>query len=197
MTEAHAGEGALVNSGEYNGLPWEEANRRMTAEAEKRGIGQGTVQYRLKDWGISRQRYWGTPIPVVYCEKDGMVPVPYDSCRSCCRRPPSSAAAAIRRSARSPNSSTPPVPTCGGPARRETDTMDTFVDSSWYFFRFCDPKNDELPFDPDKVGYWGPVDFYSRRRRARHPAPDLLALLHARVPRPRHDAPRRAVSRTC
>ena len=79
MTEAHAGEGALVNSGDYNGLPWEEANRRMTADAETRGIGEGTVQYRLKDWGISRQRYWGTPIPVVYCEKDGMVPVPDDS----------------------------------------------------------------------------------------------------------------------
>src|SRR5215207_9865710 len=79
MTEAHAGEGVLVNSGAYDGLPWEQANRKMTAEAVSRGIGEATVQYRLKDWGISRQRYWGTPIPVLYCEKDGMVPVPYDS----------------------------------------------------------------------------------------------------------------------
>src|SRR5690242_9897484 len=77
MTEAHAGEGSLVNSGAFNGLPWEDANRKMTAEAKARGIGEGTVQYRLKDWGISRQRYWGTPIPVVHCEKDGVVPVPY------------------------------------------------------------------------------------------------------------------------
>src|SRR5689334_23335981 len=76
MTEAHAGEGVLVNSGPYDGLPWEEANRRMTEDAQKRGIGEGTIQYRLKDWGISRQRYWGTPIPVVYCEKDGVLPVP-------------------------------------------------------------------------------------------------------------------------
>src|SRR5258708_29978689 len=78
MTEAHAGQGDLLNSGEYDGLPWEEANRRMTADAEKRGVGQGTVQYRLKDWGISRQRYWGTPIPVLYCDTCVMVPVPYD-----------------------------------------------------------------------------------------------------------------------
>src|SRR5262249_15621319 len=78
MTEAHAGEGRLVNSGPFDGLPWEDANRAMTAEAKKRGIGEGTVQYRLKDWGISRQRYWGTPIPVIYCQKDGLVPVPYE-----------------------------------------------------------------------------------------------------------------------
>jgi leucyl-tRNA synthetase len=161
MTEAHAGEGTLVNSGPYDGLPWEEANRRMTADASKRGIGEGTIQYRLKDWGISRQRYWGTPIPVVYCEKDGVVPVPYDSLP-----------VELPKTAEFSGRGDSPLgqiaefvnttcPTCGGPARRETDTMDTFVDSSWYFFRFCDSKNDHLPFDPEKVGYWGPVDFYS------------------------------------
>jgi leucyl-tRNA synthetase len=161
MTEAHAGEGNLVNSGEFNGLPWEEANRKMTADAERRGIGKGTVQYRLKDWGISRQRYWGTPIPVVYCEKDGVVPVPYDSLPVELPKTAEFSGRGDSPLGQIPEFVNTTCPTCGGPARRETDTMDTFVDSSWYFFRFCDPKNDGLPFDPDKVGYWGPVDFYS------------------------------------
>jgi leucyl-tRNA synthetase len=160
MTEAKPGAGTLVDSGEFDGLAWEEANRRMTAAAEERKIGEGTVQYRLKDWGISRQRYWGTPIPVVYCEQCGMVPVPSDSL-------PVLLPKVIEFSGRgdSPLGQVPEFvntkcPDCGGPARRETDTMDTFVDSSWYFFRFCDPHNTQLPFDPDTVGYWGPVDFY-------------------------------------
>jgi leucyl-tRNA synthetase len=161
MTEAHAGEGSLVNSGEYDGLPWEEANRKMTADAAKRGIGEGTTQYRLKDWGISRQRYWGTPIPVMYCEKDGMVPVPYDSLPVVLPKTTEFTGRGDSPLAQIPEFVNTTCPTCGGPARRETDTMDTFVDSSWYFFRFCDPKNDELPFDPEKVAYWGPVDFYS------------------------------------
>jgi leucyl-tRNA synthetase len=161
MTEAHAGEGRLVNSGEYNGLPWEEANRKMTADVEQRGIGQGTVQYRLKDWGISRQRYWGTPIPVVYCETCGMVPVPSDSLPVMLPKVVEFSGRGDSPLAQIPEFVNTTCPACGGPARRETDTMDTFVDSSWYFFRFCDPKNTELPFDPEKVGYWGPVDFYS------------------------------------
>ena len=160
MTEAHAGEGALVNSGDYNGLEWREANRRMTAEAETRGIGGGTIQYRLKDWGISRQRYWGTPIPVVYCDKDGMVPVAYDDLPVVLPKTAEFSGRGDSPLGQIPEFVNTKCPTCGGPARRETDTMDTFVDSSWYFFRFCDPKNDGLPFDPDKVGYWGPVDFY-------------------------------------
>ena len=161
MTEAHAGEGSLVNSGDYNGLPWEEANRKMTAEAVRRGIGEGTTQYRLKDWGISRQRYWGTPIPVVYCAKDGMVPVPYDDLPVVLPKTTEFTGRGDSPLAQIPEFVNTTCPTCGGPARRETDTMDTFVDSSWYFFRFCDPKNDQLPFDPEKVAYWGPVDFYS------------------------------------
>jgi leucyl-tRNA synthetase len=161
MTEAHAGEGKLVNSGDYNGLPWEEANRKMTAAAKARGIGEGTVQYRLKDWGISRQRYWGTPIPVVYCEKDGMVPVPGDSLPVVLPKIQEFSGKGDSPLAHVPEFVNTTCPTCGGPARRETDTMDTFVDSSWYFFRFCDPRNEGLPFDPEKVGYWGPVDFYS------------------------------------
>ncbi len=161
MTEAHAGEGNLINSGTYNGLPWEEANRRMTADAEARGIGQGTVQYRLKDWGISRQRYWGTPIPVIYCPTDGMVPVAYDSLPVVLPKVAEFSGRGDSPLAQIPEFVNVVCPTCGGPARRETDTMDTFVDSSWYFLRFCDPKDEGLPFDPETVGYWGPVDFYS------------------------------------
>jgi leucyl-tRNA synthetase len=160
MTEAHAGEGTLVNSGEYNGLPWEEANRKMTEDAGARGIGSGTVQYRLKDWGISRQRYWGTPIPVVYCPNDGMVGVPSDQLPVALPKITEFSGRGDSPLAQVPEFVNTTCPTCGGPARRETDTMDTFVDSSWYFFRFCDPKNEHLPFDPEKVGYWGPVDFY-------------------------------------
>jgi leucyl-tRNA synthetase len=161
MTEAHAGEGFLVNSGEWNGLPWEEANRKMTEAAKARGIGYGTVQYRLKDWGISRQRYWGTPIPVVYCPTDGVVGVPYDQLPVKLPKIDEFSGRGDSPLAQVPEFVNTTCPTCGGPARRETDTMDTFVDSSWYFFRFCDPGNGSLPFDPEKVGYWGPVDFYS------------------------------------
>ena len=135
---------------------------RMIADAEKRGIGKGEIQYRLKDWGISRQRYWGTPIPVVYCEKDGVVAC---ALRTAAGRAAEgrdiSPAAAIRRSRRCPEFVNATCPKCGGPARRETDTMDTFVDSSWYFLRFCDPKNSQLPFEPEAGAYWMPVDFYS------------------------------------
>jgi len=160
MTEAHAGEGALINSGAYNGLPWEEANRKMTADAEKRGVGAGTVQYRLKDWGISRQRYWGTPIPVLYCDTCGMVPVPYDQLPVTLPKTSEFTGRGDSPLAHIPEFVNATCPTCNGPAKRETDTMDTFVDSSWYFFRFCDPKDDQLPFEPETVGYWGPVDFY-------------------------------------
>jgi leucyl-tRNA synthetase len=161
MAEAFSGEGVLVQSGAHDGLTSGEARSRLTDEAVRRGIGEGTVQYRLKDWGISRQRYWGTPIPVLYCDGCGMVPVPYDDLPV---RLPQVAEFTGRGDsplAQVPEFVDAECPECGGPARRETDTMDTFVDSSWYFFRFCDPRNRELPFDPEKVAYWGPVDFYS------------------------------------
>jgi leucyl-tRNA synthetase len=161
MTAAHAGEGRLVNSGEFNGLPWEEANRRMTTAAAERGIGQGTVQYRLKDWGISRQRYWGTPIPVIHCEKDGVVGVPYEQLPVKLPEITTFTGRGDSPLAQVPEWVNVTCPKCGGPARRETDTMDTFVDSSWYFLRFCDPKNANLPFDPADAAYWMPVDFYS------------------------------------
>jgi leucyl-tRNA synthetase len=161
MTEAKPGAGTLVDSGEFTGLDWEEANRKMTEAAEARKIGQGEVQYRLKDWGISRQRYWGTPIPVVYCEACGMVPVPSDSLPVLLPKVVEFSGRGDSPLAQIPEFVNTTCPDCGGPAKRETDTMDTFVDSSWYFFRFCDPKNTDLPFDPEKVRYWGPVDFYS------------------------------------
>ncbi len=160
-SEAYEGPGVLVNSGEFSGLQVDEAIAKMSAAAEARGIGRRTVQYRLKDWGISRQRYWGTPIPVVYCDKCGMVPVPSDSLPVLLPTIAEFSGRGDSPLAQIPEFVNTTCPDCGGPARRETDTMDTFVDSSWYFFRFCDPTNTELPFDPDKVGYWGPVDFYS------------------------------------
>jgi leucyl-tRNA synthetase len=151
----------LFNSGPFDGLKADEAIKTITAEAQERGIGQGTVQFRLKDWGISRQRYWGTPIPMIHCPVDGIVPVPDDQL-------PVELPKVTEFTGRgdSPLASVPEFvnvtcPKCGGAAKRETDTMDTFVDSSWYFYRFCDAHNDQLPFDPKKVAYWGPVDFYS------------------------------------
>jgi leucyl-tRNA synthetase len=161
LSEAYAGPGVLVNSGEFNGLEWHDANRKMTEVAAERGIGAGTVQYRLKDWGISRQRYWGTPIPVMYCEKCGMVPVPADDLPVVLPKTAEFSGRGDSPLAQIPEFVNATCPECGGAARRETDTMDTFVDSSWYFFRFCDPHNTDLPFDPEKVAYWGPVDFYS------------------------------------
>jgi leucyl-tRNA synthetase len=161
MTGAVSNDGVLVESSGYDGLPSDQARARLTEDAAKQGIGEGTIQYRLKDWGISRQRYWGTPIPVLYCEKCGMVPVPYDSLPVVLPKITEFTGRGDSPLAQVPEFVNVSCPDCGGPARRETDTMDTFVDSSWYFFRFCDPHNTELPFDPEKVAYWGPVDFYS------------------------------------
>ena len=125
-----------------------------------RGFGKKTTTYRLKDWGISRQRYWGTPIPVVYCEKDGIVPVPDNQL-------PVNLPLDIKLTgegesplALSPEFVNTTCPKCGGPARRETDTMDTFMDSSWYFYRYTDPHNDKAPFDKEKVRYWFQIDQY-------------------------------------
>ena len=161
MTEAVSNDGVLVNSIGWDGLPSDEARRRLTAEAERRGIGEGMVQYRLKDWGISRQRYWGTPIPMIHCPKDGVVPVPDDQLPVELPKLAQFSGRGDSPLAQLPEFVNVTCPKCGGPARRETDTMDTFVDSSWYFYRFADAHNDRLPFDPAKVAYWCPVDFYS------------------------------------
>jgi leucyl-tRNA synthetase len=161
MTEATPAYGHLVESGDYSGLSSEDAQKRMTGDAKSRGIGEGTVQYRLKDWGISRQRYWGTPIPMIYCETDGIVPVPDDHLPVELPKIAQFTGRGDSPLAQVPEFVNVTCPKCGGPARRETDTMDTFVDSSWYFYRFADPRNDAMPFDPAKVKYWLPVDFYS------------------------------------
>jgi len=153
--------GRLVDSGEYSGAEAPAVMTRMIADAAKRGIGTGEVQYRLKDWGISRQRYWGTPIPIVYCEKDGAVGVPYDQLPVALPKVAHFTGRGDSPLAQIPEFVNTTCPKCGGPARRETDTMDTFVDSSWYFLRFADPDNRELPFGKEAGAYWMPVDFYS------------------------------------
>jgi leucyl-tRNA synthetase len=160
-TAPWAGEGCLVNSGEFDGLPTAEARRRMAAAVEARGIGASTVQFRLKDWGISRQRYWGTPIPMIHCGRCGVVPVPDDQLPVRLPQVVSFSGRGDSPLGQLPEFVNVDCPSCGGAARRETDTMDTFVDSSWYFYRFADPHNDRAPFDPARVAYWAPVDFYS------------------------------------
>ncbi len=156
----HSGDERLVNSGEFSGLPSPEARQAITDWLDREGAGHASVNYRLRDWLISRQRYWGCPIPVVYCERDGIVPVPEDDLpvqlpdvddyapRG--RSPLAAAEDWVHTS----------CPACGGPARRETDTMDTFVDSSWYFLRYCDPHNDRAAWDRRAADMWMPVDQY-------------------------------------
>ncbi len=155
-----AHEGMLINSGPHSGLECADAIKKMSAEAEQKGFGKATVTYRLKDWGISRQRYWGTPIPMLYCEKDGIVPVPEKDLPVILPE-----AVDIANAVGSPLGAVPDFvnttcPRCGGPARRETDTMDTFVDSSWYFYRYTDAHNDRAPFDSKIAQYWFPIDQY-------------------------------------
>jgi leucyl-tRNA synthetase len=160
MTEAFTDYGVVENSGVWSGLPSEAARRRMAAFAEEVGFGKAAITYRIKDWGISRQRYWGTPIPVIHCPACGVVPVPEDQLPVVLPD-----RVEITGAGRSPLENVPEFvnvrcPKCGDPARRETDTMDTFIDSSWYFYRYCDPHNDRLPYDPAKIAYWFEIDQY-------------------------------------
>ena len=147
-------DGKLINSGEFTGLSCEDAIKKMSAFAEQRGFGKATVTYRLKDWGISRQRYWGTPIPMVYCDKDGVVPVPEHDLPIILPHNVDITLTGGSPLQRVPEFLNTKCPKCGGPARRETDTMDTFVDSSWYFYRYTDAHNNKAPFDSKVAGYW-------------------------------------------
>jgi leucyl-tRNA synthetase len=153
-------DGVVERSGEYSGLPSAEARRKMNQRAEREGFGKAAITYRLKDWGISRQRYWGTPIPVIHCPKCGLVAVPEKDLPVILPID-----VKITGKGRSPLEDVPSFvnvkcPKCGEDARRETDTMDTFVDSAWYFYRYCDPHNDHAPFDSAEVAKWFPMDQY-------------------------------------
>ena len=152
--------GVVVNSGSWSGKSSEAAEKEMTEYAEKQGFGEAATTYRLRDWGVSRQKYWGAPIPIVYCEKCGVVPEKYENLPV--RLPENIAVTGVGESplAKDENFVNTTCPKCGEAARRDTDTMDTFVDSSWYFFRYTDPHNTEIPFDPKVAAYWTPVDQY-------------------------------------
>jgi leucyl-tRNA synthetase len=160
LEEAYEGYGVVINSGKFSGLSSQEASAKMIRFARDRGFGRETTLFRLRDWGISRQRYWGTPIPVIYCDTCGAVGVPHEDLpvelpsdvqfKGVEGSPLEKMESFIRTE----------CPKCGGQARRETDTMDTFVDSSWYYFRYCSPDEKKLPFDPASADYWMPVDVY-------------------------------------
>ena len=176
MTAAYTEkEGILINSGKFTGMEMHAAMQAIMDEAEAQGYGKRRVNYRLRDWLISRQRYWGAPIPIINCPKCGEVLVP--EAELPVRLPED---VSFEQGAVSPLSSSEhflhcKCPTCGGDATRETDTMDTFICSSWYYYRYADPKNTERPFDRDKVNYWAPVDQYIGR--IEHA---ILHLLYAR-----------------
>jgi leucyl-tRNA synthetase len=159
-TEAFTEYGVSINSGQFSGLPTEAAKEKMAAFAEAKSFGKKETIFRLKDWGVSRQRYWGTPIPVIYCSKDGIVAVPDKDLPVVLPPNPNLTGEGDSPLATTPEFVNTTCPKCGGPARRETDTMDTFVDSSWYFYRYCDPHNSNAPFDSAKVKYWFPIDQY-------------------------------------
>jgi len=153
-------DGVLVNSGEFNGLTCHEAQKKLQEIAKTKSFGEATITFRLKDWGVSRQRYWGTPIPMIHCERDGIVPVPDDQLPVLLPEN-----IEITQQGGSPLSKVSDFvnvtcPKCKGPAKRETDTMDTFVDSSWYFYRYTDANNPTAPFDSKTAQYWFPIDQY-------------------------------------
>ena len=153
-------DGVLMNSGEYNGLSCVAAQKQLQEIAAAKGFGEAKVTFRLKDWGVSRQRYWGTPIPMIHCERDGLVPVPDDKLPVVLPAQIEITQQGGSPLARVPDFVNVTCPKCGDSARRETDTMDTFVDSSWYFYRYTDAKNDRQPFDPARAAYWFPIDQY-------------------------------------
>jgi leucyl-tRNA synthetase len=160
MTEAFTEEGIMVNSGDFDGMKSGAAKERIADFLEKEGLGKKTVTYRLRDWGISRQRYWGNPIPIIYCEHCGAVPVPDKDLPVLLPMDATFTGEGGNPLARIASFANVPCPLCGEPARRETDTMDTFVESSWYFLRYCCPRFEEGPLDRDETEYWMSVDQY-------------------------------------
>lgn len=158
--EAYTEPGIMINSGEFNGMKNEDAKKAITEKAVKEGFGGFKTQYRLRDWLISRQRYWGAPIPVVYCDKCGIQPVPEDQLPVLLPKDVDFKVVGKSPILTSPTFTETTCPVCGGKARRETDTMDTFICSSWYYMRFADAKNSEKPFDKKLVDKWLPVDQY-------------------------------------
>jgi leucyl-tRNA synthetase len=152
--------GTLVNSAQFTGLPVEEAKRAIVDWLGERGGGKPAINFRLRDWGFSRQRYWGSPIPIVYCDEHGAVAVPYDELPVVLPDIEDYKPKGIAPLAGAEQWVRAPCPTCGKEGRREVETMDTFVDSSWYFLRYCDPHNDDAPWDRDLVDWWNPVDQY-------------------------------------
>ncbi|WP_347488161.1 leucine--tRNA ligase [Desulfoscipio sp. XC116] len=160
MTEAYDGEGLMVNSGPFNGTPNRRGITAVIKYLQEQGLGDGRINYRLRDWLISRQRYWGAPIPIIYCAKCGVVPVPDKDLPVMLPMD-----VAFKPTGRSPLEEhadfvNTTCPACGGPARRETDTMDTFMCSSWYYYRYTSPRDDANAWDPDNVRRWLPVDQY-------------------------------------
>ena len=160
MEAAHEGPGHLVGSGEFDGLASEQAREHITAAAEARNVGRAATQYRLRDWGVSRQRYWGAPIPVVYCERCGIVPVPVADLPVVLPVDAEFTGSGGSPLAKLEHFARTVCPTCGGPGRRETDTFDTFMESSWYFLRYTAPGETTRAFDSETVRYWLPVDQY-------------------------------------
>ncbi len=160
MTEAYTDAGVMVHSDSFDGLPSVEAKAAIVAMLQEQGLGKGTVNWRLRDWNISRQRYWGAPVPVIHCPSCGMVPVPLNALPVLLPTD-----VKTHSDGRSPLSDTPSFvdcvcPTCSGAAKRDTDTMDTFVESSWYFARYTSARTEDAPFDPTELAYWMPVDQY-------------------------------------
>ncbi len=160
MQEAWTGPGIMANSAEFNGLSNEEAKEKIAEALVEKGLGNKTVNFRLRDWGVSRQRYWGTPIPVIYCDQCGTVPVPEKALPVVLPTDVELTGEGGSPLAQHNEFVKTTCPTCGGSARRETDTFDTFVESSWYFFRYACPGYTEGPVDADAVNYWLPVDQY-------------------------------------
>ena len=160
LERAYTEDGVLERSGRFSGLPSAKAREAMAEEARAKGFGQPTVRWHLRDWGVSRQRYWGTPIPIVYCPEHGTVPVPYDQLPVVLPEKAIITGTGEPPLAKVPEFVETTCPRCGGPARREVETMDTFVDSSWYYARYLSPHDDRAPFEVEEAHRWLPVDVY-------------------------------------